>query len=78
MGISGVQKMVLALLGLLAASRSAFALPWTVEFGGCSFSGDSNGAPLVRSGSCPDQGGRLDLISRGITSLPAEAFAGMR
>jgi hypothetical protein len=71
------KKMLLALLGLLAASRSAFALPWTVGFGGCTFSGDSNGAPLVRSGSCPTYAGQLDLSGKGITSVPADAFAGM-
>ncbi len=62
---------------LLAASRSASALPWAVGFGNCTFSGDSDGAPLVRSGSCPTQGGELDLIGKGITSVPADAFAGM-
>ncbi len=77
MGIYGSKKMLLALLVLLAASRSASALPWTVGFGNCTFSGDYDGAPLVRSGSCPTQGGRLDLTYRGITSVPAEAFAGM-
>ena len=69
--------MLLALLALLAVSRSASALPWTVGFGGCSFSGDYNGAPLERSGSCPDQDDTLDLTSKGITSVPADAFAGM-
>jgi hypothetical protein len=77
MGTSGSKKMLLALLGLLAASRSASALPWTEVFGGCTFSGDSNGAPLVRSGSCPTQGGTLSLYQKGITSVPADAFAGM-
>jgi hypothetical protein len=77
MGITRGKASLLALLGLLAASRSASALPWTVGFGGCSFSGDSDGAPLVRSGSCPTQGGSLNLSNKGITSVLADAFAGM-
>jgi hypothetical protein len=76
-GTSWSKQSLLALLGLLAASRSASAWPWTVGFGECTFSGNSDGAPLVRSGSCPTQGGKLDLSSKGITSVPAEAFAGM-
>ncbi len=76
MGNSWSDRSLLA-LGLLAACRTASALPWTVQFGGCTFSGDSAGAPLVRSGSCPTQGGHLDLSSKGITSVPEQAFAGM-
>ena len=49
---------------------------WTVTFGGCSFSGNYDGAPLVRSGSCPTQGG-LGFWGRGITSVSADAFADM-
>jgi hypothetical protein len=48
-----------------------------VAFGGCSFSGDYAGAPLVRTGSCPTQIGTLDLDNRGITSVPSDAFQGM-
>ncbi len=51
--------------------------PWTMAFGGCTFSGNYAGAPLVRAGSCPTQGGTLDLYGKGITSVPANAFAGM-
>jgi hypothetical protein len=76
MGNSWSNKSFLA-LGLLAASRTASALPWAVEFGGCTFSGDYDGAPLVRSGSCPTQDGALYLSSRGITSVPEQAFIGM-
>ncbi len=76
MGNSWSQKSLLA-LGLLAASRTASASPWTVRFGGCTFSGDSAGAPLVRSGSCPNEGGMLILSAKGITSVPEQAFAGM-
>ncbi len=50
---------------------------WTLAYGGCSFSGDYAGAPLVRSGSCPTQGGTLDLSSKGITSVQPNAFQGM-
>jgi hypothetical protein len=77
MGTSWYKKSLLATLGLLAASRSASALPWTVGFGECTFSGDYDGAPLVRSGSCPTQGGKLDLSSKRINSVPPDAFAGM-
>jgi hypothetical protein len=48
-----------------------------VAYGGCTFSGDDAGAPLERTGSCPTQGGTLDLYGKGITSVPANAFAGM-
>ena len=68
-------KYLLALL-LLAAEEGS-AEPWTVSFGGCSFSGDTNGAPLLRAGSCPIQGGELFLNSKGITEVPANAFQGM-
>jgi hypothetical protein len=76
MGTSWYKKSLLAMLRL-AASRSASALPWTVGFGECTFSGDYDGTPLVRSGSCPTQGGKLELSSKGITSVPPDAFAGM-
>jgi hypothetical protein len=79
------KKRLLALLGLLAAG--ATALPWTKHFkfdgtvsdreeGGCTFSGDDAGAPLVRSGSCPTLF-RLDLPGKGINSVSAQAFAGL-
>jgi hypothetical protein len=48
-----------------------------VAFGGCTFSGDYGGAPLVRTGSCPTQGGYLDLQRKGITSVQPDAFEGM-
>ena len=51
--------------------------PWSVTYGGCSFSGDYNGAPLERSGSCPTQSGYLQLINKGITSVKSDSFAGM-
>jgi hypothetical protein len=74
--------MWLTMLGILAASTSASAYNWTVAFGGCSFSGSDTysppyGAPLVRSGSCPYERGTLDLQNKGITAVPADAFAGM-
>jgi hypothetical protein len=53
------------------------SIPWTVAFGGCTFSGDYAGAPLVRTGSCPTQGGYLYLGSKGITSVPPDAFQNM-
>ena len=73
----GSERSLVALMWLLAASRSTSALPWTVGFGECTFSGDYDGAPLVRSGACPTEGGQLDLTSRGINALLPEAFAGM-
>jgi hypothetical protein len=72
------KQILLALLGHLAASRGASALPWTVKFGNCTFSGDdSNGASLMRSGSCPMKDGTLDLSSKRIKSVLPQAFAGM-
>ena len=53
------------------------SIPWTVAFGGCNFSGDYAGATLVRTGSCPTQGGDLDLSSKGISSVPPDAFQNM-
>ena len=50
---------------------------WSVTFGGCSFSGNMNGGPLVRAGSCSTQAGLLDLSNRNITAVPANAFQGM-
>ncbi len=71
-------KHVSKLLLLLALLSSAHAArPWSVTFGSCVFSGDLDGAPLVRSGSCPTQDGVLDLRERNITSVKNDSFAGM-
>ncbi len=51
--------------------------PWKVTFGDCEFTGNTDGAPLVRKGSCPDAEGSLDLQYRNITVVPATAFQGM-
>ncbi len=56
---------------------TCMSIPWTVAFGGCTFSGDYAGAPLVRTGSCPTEGGYLYLSSKGITSVPPDAFQNM-
>ena len=56
---------------------TCMSIPWTLAFGGCTFSGDYAGAPLVRSGSCPTQAGTLELFSMSIKSVPPQAFAGM-
>jgi hypothetical protein len=48
-----------------------------VAFGGCTFSGNYAGAPLVRTGSCPTEGGYLILYGKGITSVQPDAFQGM-
>ena len=47
--------LVRALMLLAAAPEGSSAKPWRVGFGGCSFSGDSEGAPLVRGGACEQQ-----------------------
>ena len=65
------------LLVLALCLGSALAAPWSETFGGCSFSGDYNGAPLERSGSCPTQSGSLSLGNKGITSVKNDSFAGM-
>ena len=62
---------------LLQILLSAESKTWTMAFGNCTFSGDYAGAPLVRTGSCPTQGGSLDLSSKGITSVPPDAFQNM-
>lgn len=51
--------------------------PWTFAFGGCSFSGNGNGAPLLRAGSCPTEVGELHLAYKSITVVPASSFEGM-
>ena len=66
------------LLWILALClSSALAAPWSVSFGGCTFSGDTSGAPLERSGSCPTQSGWLYLNDKGITLVKNDSFAGM-
>ena len=51
--------------------------PWKVTFGDCEFTGNTDGAPLVRTGSCPDAEGSLDLEYRNITEVQVNAFEGM-
>ena len=65
------------LLILALCFSSALAAPWSVSFGGCTFSGDTSGAPLERSGSCPTQSGALFLDNKGITLVKSDSFAGM-
>ena len=65
---------LLAGLALLPATARA-ARPWTVQFGQwCTFSGDYDGAPVARSGTCPAATGMLELSGKGITAVPAETF----
>jgi hypothetical protein len=66
--------LVLVLVLLAAAPKGASGRPWNVTFGGCVFTGDTDGSPLVRQGSCPDQAGLLDLSHRNITDVPGTAF----
>jgi hypothetical protein len=56
---------------------SARSQTLTISFGGCTFSCDYAGAPLVRTGSCPTQAGPLYLSSMGITSVQPEIFQNM-
>jgi hypothetical protein len=67
------EKSVTSRRRLLSAQYST----WTASFGGCTFSGDYTGAPLVRTGSCPTQAGALHLSHKGITSVPPDAFQNM-
>jgi len=64
------------LLSILPEARA-----WEEEFGPCTFSGPDSGGALVRSGSCPEEGtlgeDALYLDNKGITSVPADAFADM-
>ena len=80
-GVGGVGSVTrvgrVGLVLALSVSSARAARPWSVQFGGCVFSGDYDGAPLERSGSCPTQAGTLDLGSRGITSVKSDSFAGM-
>ncbi len=66
-----------AVQGSYTGPVTCTSVPWTVAFGGCSFSGDYAGAPLVRTGLCPMQGGLLDLSNKFITSVSAGAFDDM-
>ncbi len=65
-------------LAMLAAPARA-ARPWTMPFGTwCTFSGDYDGAPVTRAGTCPAATDGLayllDLNNKGITAVPAETF----
>ena len=51
--------------------------PWSVTCGGCEFSGNYDGAPLARTGSCATDCTELDLSYRAITSMPGDPFADM-
>ena len=66
-----------ASLGRSSTGERRNSGPWTVGFGDCEFSGNYDGAPLSRTGECPTQSGNLFLRNRGITSVPADAFANM-
>ena len=70
-------KPVSKLLLLALWSSAHAARPWSVTYGGCVFSGDLDGAPLVRAGSCPTQTGVLYLNDKGITSVKNDSFVGM-
>ena len=74
--------LLLALSALLMLTASA--APWTKVIAPgpstCEFSGDSDGAPLVRTGNCAQWNVydvALDLSNKGITSVPAHAFKDM-
>ena len=58
-------------------SRTGHSGPWSVTCGGCTFSGNYEGAPLARTGSCATDCTELDLSNRAITSMPGDPFADM-
>ena len=58
-------------------SRDGHSGPWSVTCGGCEFSGNYDGAPLARTGSCATDCTVLDLENRGITSCADDAFSDM-
>jgi hypothetical protein len=58
-------------------SRDGHSGPWSVTCGGCEFSGNYDGAPLARTGSCATDCTSLDLSYRAITSMPGDPFADM-
>ena len=64
------------LAGAVLLSLLPLAHAWSVSFGDCSFTEDGSGG-LVRAGLCSGQSGTLDLWNKGITSIPADAFADM-
>ena len=66
-----------AAIDFVHGSVTCMSISWTMAFGGCTFSGNYAGAPLVRSGSCPTEGGTLYLAGKGIKSVPPQAFSGM-
>jgi len=76
-----LQRCLLSLTPLVAGAVFLSLLPrahaWEMNFGGCTFSGPDDGGALVRSGSCSEEGGGLDLSIKGITTVPADAFADM-
>ena len=51
--------------------------PWSRTCGGCVFSGDEDGAPLTRTGSCATDCTELFLLHKGITSCADDAFSDM-
>jgi hypothetical protein len=53
------------------------ARPWSWTCGGCVFSGDYDGAPLARTGSCATDCTVLDLRNKAITSCADDAFSDM-
>ena len=60
-----------------SSASTACSNDWTLNYGGCIFRGNVNGAPLVREGSCPTATGTLVLSALGITEVPANAFQGI-
>ena len=64
------------LAGAVLLSLLPLAHAWSESFGDCSFTEDGSGG-LVRAGLCSGMSGTLYLHSEGITSIPADAFAGM-
>ena len=62
---------------LLSISTALFAGRWFLRIFTSTFSGDSAGAPLARTGVCPTKSSDLSLGYKSITSIPAGSFDGL-
>ena len=68
---------VIRVIGALVLLPAVLSAPWSRDFGECILTGDSDGAPLARSGQCATAAGLLELSHKGITSLQNNPFDGM-
>ena len=70
-------RALIGLIGALVLLPAVLGALWSQDFGECTLTGDSDGAPVARTGLCPTTAGTLDLSSRSITSLQNKPFDGM-